>query len=72
MSAARGDRRPCHVKACAGEMRYGRRSDQEQGTGAIRGSRRGEQRGWVCSRSTGHFTIDGSAARASAATKQER
>ena len=58
MSAARGDRRPCIVAGCSGEMQYGRRSDQERGAEDRAGTPRGDQRGWVCSRLSDHFTVE--------------
>jgi hypothetical protein len=62
MSAARGDRRPCSVLACTGEMQYRRRSDQEPDAAAARGTRRDDELGWVCSQSPEHFTLDGASA----------
>jgi hypothetical protein len=58
MIAAKGDRRPCIVGGCSGEMQYGRRSDQERGAEHSAGTARDDRRGWVCSQSTEHFTVD--------------
>jgi len=72
MTAARGDRRPCRVEACPGEMQYGRRSDHEHGTAALRGSRRDDPLGWVCSETPEHFTSDSAAAIAAASADPHR
>jgi hypothetical protein len=60
MTAARGDRRPCVVGGCSGEMQYGRRSDQQRGVSA--GAPRDDREGWICSQSPDHFTGDLAAA----------
>ena len=62
MSAAKGDRRPCVIGGCSGEMQYGRRSDQERGAADVAGTSRDDRRGWVCSQSVDHFTGDLAAA----------
>jgi len=64
LTAARGDRRPCIVGDCPGEMRYGRRSDQEPDADGGAGTGRDDSQGWVCERSLAHFTPDEAAVNA--------
>jgi hypothetical protein len=58
MIAARGDRRPCIVRSCSGEMQFGRRSDQERGAPHGGGTGRDDPQGWLCSQSPEHFAVD--------------
>ena len=62
MTAARGDRRPCVVGSCSGEMQYGRRSDQERRAEHEAGTARDDPRGWICSQSADHFSVESAAA----------
>jgi hypothetical protein len=50
-------------------MQYGRRSDQAPADGAG-GTRRDDERGWVCSQSPEHFTLDTAVARVTAAASR--
>jgi hypothetical protein len=53
MSAARGDRKPCTRSGCSGTMQFGREplpKTPEMMTAD-------GERGWVCSKYTGHFQI---------------
>jgi hypothetical protein len=43
-------------------MQYGRRSDQDDGGEHRAGTARDDRRGWICSHSPDHFTVDGAVA----------
>ena len=58
MSAARGDRRPCLVEGCSGEMQYGRPSDRERGAAPSATGPRDDDQRWICEVSAAHFASD--------------
>ena len=58
MSQARGDQKPCAIDGCVGQMRFGRRGDQETTDPSPPTDVAREVRGWVCSQSPLHFRLD--------------
>jgi hypothetical protein len=58
MSAARGDRRPCLVEGCPGEMQYGRPSEREQAAAPSAAGPRDDDLRWICEESAAHFASD--------------
>jgi hypothetical protein len=58
MSQARGDQKRCAIDGCVGQMRFGRRGDQETADPSPPTDVAREVRGWVCSLSPLHFRLD--------------